>query len=190
MNWREITLNTLLGFLLVLIFAIPFALGIVALGFVFNAVDLTIKHLLPGFGRHSDVAFYAFLCLWSLISGIDHLRKRLWPSAFLSLTLIPTSVSFLVYVTKSVFGDDKLFVMIWIVILLTSRLRPTRLEFMGSAFVIGASFAINTQLLGSGIVARIAMYCVIVAIMGLAGAYFRRERLLRDQPELPALTRA
>ena len=190
MSWREMVVNTLLGLLLVFIFAAPFIVGIVVFDYTSNAVNLAVKHYMPSFAHHSDVAFYSLACLSSLISGIGQLRKRLWSSAFLCLALIPMIVSFLAYGAGSVFGDDKLLVIIWIVILLTSRLRPTRLEFMGSAFVIGASFAINTQLLGSGIVARVAMYCVILTIMGLAGAYFRREHWLRDQPELPSLTRA
>jgi hypothetical protein len=191
MNWREIAVNALLGVLLVLIFAIPFALGIFALGFVFSAVDLTIKHFLPGFGRHSDLAFYGFVCIWSLISGIGHLRKRLWSSAFLCFAVIPATVSFVLAASGSAFGDDKLFVMIWIlIILLTSRSRPTRLEFMESALVIAASFAINTGLLGSETVARLAMYCVILAIMGLFGGKVRREQWLHDRAEVPSLTRA
>ena len=176
MNRREITVNTLLGLLLLLAFAIPVVVLVIAVGFALQAVDLFVAHSLPQLVHSWDVEFYGFLCLWSLISGVGHLRKRRWTSAFLSFAIIPTIISTWFSVVRSPLGNQGIFLWPWCLIIFNSSDSVlTRLEFMLSSLFVSAGIAVNSSLLGSGALARATSWMVLVGVFTLFVIQWRRQ---------------
>jgi hypothetical protein len=189
MNRRDLAINTLLGLLLVLIFAVPLALGIVALGFVSNAVDLTVKHFLPGFLRHSDLAFNGLWSVCFLVLGFVDLHRRRWLNGFLCFAAVPMILSFAFGTTGVAFGDGSFLTLCWYLVIMTPGRPERRSAFMACAFGVTATFAINTGMLGSGTVARIMSYCVILTVVALLGIQMRHNFWLRDSGGTPSFTR-
>jgi hypothetical protein len=167
MNRREIAVNVLLGFLLLLIFAFLFAAGIGAIGFSLTAMHLAAKHFFPELTRSSDVGFYAFLGLAALISGIAHLRNGLCRNAFLSVSAFAMTLFLCSAGANAAFAPDGTFGMFAFVAILSGI--PTdrslsRSRFLSTSSMIAVLIAVSSGLLGSGPLARIVGDVALVAV--------------------------
>lgn len=183
------TIDCLLGLILILMFAIPVVVGVVAIGFACQAVTLALHHFVPALARPWNAELYGLLCLWSLISGIGHLRKQRWPNAFLSFAAIPMIVSVGFAGVRSPLGDEVFFPWPWFVVILNSIDSPaTRLEFLVGGLVVATSVAVNTGMLEFGTLAQIAAYGVFSGVLALFVMYFRRERCRQTGSHAPAIT--
>lgn len=86
MKVRETAVNILIGALLLVIFAAICAAICSLFGLSLYALSLAVKHFLPGVS--GDVWFFALILFLSISSAIGDLRKRLWPNAFVSLSIV------------------------------------------------------------------------------------------------------
>ena len=150
---REIFVNTLLGFLLVSVFCLPFFLGLVVIRFVFKTAASLITNLWPQLAHPSDEVFLGFLALVMLTSAIGHLRKQRWQNAFLSFAVIATSLSIWLSSARLLPGHQELALLPWTVLLIVGLMpgeaRLTRFEFILGCVIVAAVLAVNDGLLGS-----------------------------------------
>ena len=188
---RETPVNVLLGLFLLFVFAVPFLLGIFAIGFAVQYLDLAFRKFVPALARPWDVVFYGILCLWSLISGVGHLRKWRWRNAFLSLAIVPMIISIWLAGRRLPFRDNAFFAWPWFLVVFASTdSLLTRLEFTLGGILIGASVGVSTGLLGSGTVAQVVADCIFLGAITLLSIHLRRLQRKATDPEAPALTRA
>jgi hypothetical protein len=188
MNRRELAVNVLIGSALLLILFAVFAGGFGAIGLAFYLLNASVKHFFPALVRREDLVFYALICIWSLIKGIGHLRKRRLTNAFLSLAMIPSCASVGLADPHSPLQDNSFF--IWpllLVMLILSDSPLTRLEFMLGGFVVSATIAVNAGLLGTGTLAQVTTDSVFVSVIAVIAIYFRRKprRGFGQQPPSP-----
>jgi hypothetical protein len=184
MSARETAVDVLIGSALLAILVTLFAIVFGAIGLAIYGLELGVRHFFPGLARAWEVEFSVFVILSSLISGIGQLRKRRLASAFLSFAIIPMIAS--VWFADPHFRrNDALFTSIWIVVVLTASNDAllTRLEFALTGFVVSATVAVNTGLLGAGTLAGFATNSVFVAVIALIVIYFRREPWKRTGPQ-------
>jgi hypothetical protein len=105
--------------------------------------------------------------LAALISGIGHLRKRLWRNAFLSVAAVALALSVCLARTNAAFapgGTFGMFVFLAILTGIPNNTSLSRSRFLAVSSMVGALVAANTGLLGSGPVARIVGDFGLVAI--------------------------
>lgn len=166
MSRREIAINTLIGSVLILIFACPFAAAFAAIVFASRAINTAVKHFWPGMAHPGDIAFYGFFALLLLISGIGDLRKRRWRNAFLSFAAVAMIVSVFFARPDSRFGlGGSLAIFVILPMLaIPADSGPTRPHFLGAASIVFFVVAINSGLLGSGTLARTVANCVLVGV--------------------------
>jgi hypothetical protein len=166
MSRRDIVVNTLLGLFLLLVFALPVVLAVVAGAYVFAAVDRSVRHFLPGTAHPESVAFLCLFSLASLVYGIGHLRRHRWMSAFLFFAMFPMILSVWFAKVHSSFALDRSFWMfsLFPILAISKDFPPTRSQFLVGASTITTVVAINTGLLGSGPIARIAADCVLTGL--------------------------
>jgi hypothetical protein len=162
MSRREIVVNTLLGLLLISVPALLFLLGIAAL----KGAGLVITHFWPQLAHSQDKAFLGFFALCLLPAAIRYSRKRLWRNAFLCFAALPMILSIWFGGAQSSLGLNGNF---WVAgILLVSFIppdsSPPRFQFFAVASAISAVVAVNTGLLGSGIMARIVSACLLAGL--------------------------
>ena len=177
MSRREIALNTLLGAALILTFAAFVVVGLGATLLAFNLVGVAEKHFLPGLARPGDATYYGIFCVWSLIAGTGHLRKRRWLNAFVSIAGGAMILSIFFARPDSALGPSgPLQILVILPILATpTDSCLTRFRFFSAVSLISAVVAVNTDLLGSGAFARIAADWVLVGTIG----WFARDVLQR-----------
>jgi hypothetical protein len=162
---RDVVVNTLVGVLLVAVFLFPFLLFVVVAEYVLQALNLTIEHFFPG-TVDPRVLIVGVSLLFSLVSGVTQARKKRWRNVFLSFAMIPVIASMWLADPHSPFGLQANF---WAFGLLPMYAIGegsdlTRSHFFLAASAICAAIAINTGLLGSGLVARIIAGCVLVGL--------------------------
>jgi len=163
---RDIVVNILLGVLLVSVFLLPFFLFVVVAGYVLQALSLRVEHLFPRMPGSQVMLVGIFLAVF-LFSAVRDVWKRRWLRAFLSLAILPMIASVWLAGVHSPLGLRTPF---WVLTLfpvfaIPEGSTPTRSQFFLAASIICAVIAINTGLLGSGAMARIAADCL------MAGAF-------------------
>jgi len=158
MSRREIVVNTLLGLLLILIWTLPFLLAIAVL----KGACLVITRFWPHLA-HFQNAEYLGITLAVLISAVRHSRKRHWRIAFLSFAAFPMILSVWFAGAHSSLGfyGNYQFVIVLAALFMPLDSVPTRLQFFAAASAICAVVAVNTGLLGSGLMARIVSACLL-----------------------------
>jgi hypothetical protein len=166
MGRRDILVNTLLGLLLVFVFALPFFLALVVLSFVLEAAGLLIARFWPQWAHSQEAVFLGLIALAELTSAIGHWRKRQWRNAFLSFAAVPMILSIWLAAAHSSLGLNGPY---WIAILFLIFSIPlesvaTRVNFFVAASGICAVIAVNTGMLGSGLIARIVSDCVLAGV--------------------------
>jgi hypothetical protein len=166
MSRRDIVVNTLLGLLLVSVFALPFFLGIAILPVVLKGAGLAIASFWPKLAHPQNAAILVLIALCALTPAVVHSRKRRWRNAFLSFAALPMILSIWFADAHSSFGLNGDY---WIVILLVAfssppDSAPTRFHFFAAACAISAVVAVNTGLLGYGLIARIVSDCVFAGL--------------------------
>jgi hypothetical protein len=185
-NRPEIAVNVFLGTILLLTFTLPIFLGLLFLTYAIPLLNLAIETYLPDLDRRTvfDLVLYGLLSLWPLRQGIASLRRRLWTNAFLSFAIVPMMLS--LSVRHSMISDSLLFASPWwLMFYITTDSELTRHEFMLGGFVISLTVAVNTGLLGSGTPAKLATYCVYMAMFALFGTYLNRERSKQSESAAP-----
>jgi hypothetical protein len=165
MSRRDIVINTVLGFLIVAIFLFPFLLFAVVAEYILRALNLSVGYLFPGTANLKVVILAVFLIV-SLVSAVGQVWKRRWRNAFLSFAMLPLFASVCLADAHSLLGLRGPF---WIfgllpIFAIPEASGPTRSQFLLVASTICAVIAINTGLLGSGLVARIIAGCVLVGL--------------------------
>jgi hypothetical protein len=186
MSRREIAINTLLGSVLILIFACSFAAAFAAIVFASRAINIAVKHFLPGMAHSGNVAFYGFFGILLLISGIGDLRKRRWRNAFLSFAAVALILSIVFASPDSMFGlSGSLAIFAILPVLgIPADSSPTRPQFLGGASIVFFVVALNAGLLGSGTLARIVADCVLVgAFLWFAIDVRRRWSVINAEPQ-------
>ena len=164
MNRRETASDVLLGAILLITFAVLCLVLAGAVLLPIYAVDRAVKHFLPGLGRHWDLEFYGLLCIAAFACGLTGLWKRRWTNAFLSLATIPMMLSIPFATIRSAVRSDGPFA-VWplFLIFVVQYVPLTRFEFFAAALTISGCVAVNTGLLGSGVVAHFIAYCILFA---------------------------
>jgi hypothetical protein len=177
MSARERAVDALIGSGLFLFFATLCSIGIGAIVLTVYFVGLSAKHFLLGLNPSWAIAvFYVFLCLWSFVGGIRHLRKKRLLNAFLSIAMIPMIAFVWLGGPHSLLRDNAPFAWPWfLVILIPNDSVVTRLEFMLGAFAVSLSVGVNSGLLGTGTLAHVAKDSVFVALICLFAIYFHRK---------------
>jgi hypothetical protein len=178
---RETAQNVLIGSMLLLILGGGFAVCTEAFGLALYSADLAVKHYFPAVAHPSNIEFFGFISLVMLIGCARQMRKRLWTNAFLSLVAVVTIV--LPWLLNAnphpALGSAALrFPLVWLLaLILPQTTRTSRGEFIGCASILAVAFAINSGLLGSGlleIVIEISL-CVGIArwvmVRWLAGSF-------------------
>jgi hypothetical protein len=161
MSGREIIVNTLVGMFLVSVFCLPFFFAAVVGEYVFHALDLVVQTFIPGLADSPDL-FLAIFLVWSLFSGTWYLWKRRWMNAFLSFAIIPIILSIWLTSVHSGLGPGGFGVFtLFPILAIPNNSAPARFQIFSTAFIVSAVVAINTGLLGSGSLARIAANCIL-----------------------------
>jgi hypothetical protein len=165
---REVVINTLLGTLLVLIFAFLVAATFGLIASAAYAIRLAVGHFLPGMVRPWDAVFYGFVSLAILIGCAKQIGNRLWTNAFLSfIAALTIALPWLLNSNpRTGLGDSLRFQVTWFVFLLLPQMtRISRGEFVACASVLAAAFALNVGLLGSGTLSTVAEISLSVAVI-------------------------
>jgi disulfide bond formation protein DsbB len=162
MSRRDMVVNTLLGLLLISALGLPLLLGFAVL----KGASLVITSFWPQLAHHQDALLLGFMALGALTAAIQQSRKRRWRSALLSFAALPMILSICFAGAHSSFGLNGAF---WIagffpVFFLPPDSAPTRFQFFAAAAAISAVVAVNTGLLGSGLIARIVSDCVLAGL--------------------------
>jgi len=172
MSARETAVNTLLGLLLLLAIAIPCAAFVAAYGLTLYGIDLAVKHFFPALNHTRDVELYGLFCLVGLLWSVRHLRRRLWPNAFLSLATVAAFASIGLAELHSGYGQDELFSNVWPLFLLFMVLREERLqrwEFLLGAIFVSLGVAAATGMLGR---TTLAVYVRSGVVLGVFAWFF------------------
>lgn len=88
MSSREIVINTLCGILLLLVFAAPLGVVIVAAGYALGFLSKT----LISFGFPTDAIVYVLIGGVVLVSGLQQVVKKMWLNALFSFAMLPLAV--------------------------------------------------------------------------------------------------
>jgi hypothetical protein len=167
---RETAGNVLIGAVLLLILGGGFVVCAEAFGFALYAADLALRHYLPAVAHGWNIEFFGFISLVILIGCARQVRKCLWTNAFLSFAAVATIVLpwFLNANPRPGFGVSGLrFQEVWFIFLiLPQATRASRAEFIGCASIIAAAFAINSGLLGAGLLDTLIEISLCVWIAG------------------------
>jgi hypothetical protein len=162
MSRREIVVNTLLGLLLVSVAALPFLLGIAVL----KGADRLITSFWPQLADSRNAALLGFMTLAALTSAVAHSRKRRWRNAFLCFAALPMIPSIWFAYPHSSFGlnGDFWIASFFLILSIPPDSAPTRFRFFATASAISAVIAVNTGLLGSGLIPRIVSDSVLAGL--------------------------
>ena len=166
---RETMVNLGLGFILLIAFAVPILACIGAVGIVFYAVDVGVKHFFPAVARPWDVEFYGFLCLVIFAVSVRQIWRRLWANAFLCFAaalsiIVPWLFNSQPHPESA--GLALRFPIAWfIVAFLPGYSRISQGQFVSCASIIAASFALNAGLLGSGALSTIVGATLSIAVI-------------------------
>ena len=169
MSRRDVAVNTLLGIFLVSVFLLPFLLALFVAGYVLQAVDRWMKPFLPRTVYPELLLFYFLLCAVSLFLGVADLRRKNWRNAFLFFAFLPMIVSMWLTDPHSMLGVRGAFWQ-WPFFLLISAQTDSRLtwlEFVVGATTVAAAVAVNTGLLGAGLLFHVVSECVIASVAGV-----------------------
>ena len=161
-------INTLLGALLVLIFAFLVAATFGLIASAAYAIRLAVGHFLPGMVRPWNSVFYGLVSLAILIGCAKQIGNRLWTNAFLSfIAALTIALPWLLnFNPRTALGDSLRFQVTWFVFLLLPQMtRISRGEFVACASVLAAAFALNVGLLGSGALSTVAEISLSVAVI-------------------------
>jgi len=186
MTGKETTVNVLLGLLLLGALAAPLA----AVLLVLYGAGRAVEYFFPALAHPSDIVLYSLTCLAAMADGIRCLRRRLWPSAFISIAIVPAVV--LLWLTNQHLGraHDEFLSNLWplfLLLVITTEHRLQRWEFMLGATLLGAGIASITGLLGSGALARYALSGVWLGVIAMFVVKYRREsRSEQTAPATPA----
>jgi len=167
MSGKETAVNVLIGTMLLSAFALFVAAYMGAIGLAFYGVNLAAKHLFPGLDRASDIEFYGFACLAALLWSVQHLRKRLWPNAFLSFAIVVAITLIGLADLHSGRGHNGFFFLAWpLFLLLVMPLEHPlrRWEFVLGAIFVSAGVAATTGMLGSTAIARYVPNGVVLGV--------------------------
>jgi hypothetical protein len=164
MSRREIVVNVLLGCLLLAVFALPFFLAVLALGYILPGANLALSYVLPGIAHPADITFYGLLVLSLIVVCVQRLGKRHWQEAFLCLAIVPVILSRPFAPAHSMFGREGGMVFLYVAVLLPAKYRLTRSGFLLRAAAGGTVMAVNTGLLGPGFLASIASDSVLLVL--------------------------
>jgi hypothetical protein len=171
MSRREIVVNTLLGLLLVSALPVFFLVGLAVL----KGASLVIASFWPQVAHPQNAAFVGFVALAALTSSVRHFRKRRWRNAFLTFAALPMILSFWFAGAHSSLGLGGDF---WIAgvlfVFIPPDSAPTRFQFFAAATVISAVVAVNTGLLGFGLMSRIVSDCLLAGFYIWCVNEFRR----------------
>jgi hypothetical protein len=177
-NRREIAVNTLLGFVLIFIWALPFLLAMLVIHYVSPIFHAAIENYLPWLARSDDAMFYGVLSLSLLIAGRDHFRKQNWRNGFLSIALAAMMLISLVRF-HSYFQPDYTFVPVFLMLCIPWNAPLSRNEFILTGLLAGVGFTATMGFLGSGALPRF-----VAAFTGL-GLFVWVIRRLRDDGSSP-----
>lgn len=163
---RDTTVNVLLGVLLVSVFLLPFFLYVLVAEYVLHALSLGVQHFFRGTVNPKIVVLAVFLLI-SLASSIQHVWKRRWRNAFLSFVILPMIASAWLADVHSPLGFQAplWLVMLFPIFAISEESAPTRPHFVLAASAACAMIAINTGLLGSGILARVIADCTLTGLV-------------------------
>jgi hypothetical protein len=167
MSRREIVVNTLLGILLITVWALPFLLALAAAAYLVGPMNRLVKLVFPTIHDPANMLFFCLFGAMLLVGGICLMRKRRWMNAFLSFASAPMLLSIWLADSHSPLGLNGSF---WFVAILPLLAIPAdsdsaRPQFFLVASTIGAVIAVNTGLFGSGPVARISADIVTAALL-------------------------
>lgn len=167
MKVREIAVNAAIGFLLLAILAIVFALGIGAFELSLHAMHLGARRFLPGLARWPQAELYGLFGVGSLISAIRYFQKRLWRNAFISLVAVAITPSICFAGSNAPFGLGSTagILPFLIVFAIASDSDLSRSRFLVAASLAGIIAAVDTGLLGNGSFARIVGDCLLAAAL-------------------------
>jgi hypothetical protein len=162
MSRREIVVNTLLGLLLISVWALPFLLAFA----VIKGAGLLITHFWPQLAHSQDAVFLGFMASGVLACAIRRSHERRWRSAFLSFAAFSMILSFWFADPRSLFSfnGENWIAIIFVTFFILPDSAPTRFHFFAAASAITAVIAVNTGLLGSGLIARIVSDCVFAGL--------------------------
>jgi len=167
---RETALNVLIGAMLLLILGGGFAVCAEAFGFAVHYADLAVKHYFPALTHAWRIELLGSISVVILIGCARQLSKRLWMNAFLSFTAVVAIVLPWLLSADSRSGLDgtaSRFPLVWFIwFFLPQATRIPRSEFFGCALMIVAAFAINTGLLGAGLLETFIEISLYIGIMG------------------------
>lgn len=194
MSRREIALNTLLGlFLLAVLFCYLTAIGLSFL-FGFVGLDWIVRRLLPGIGLPAG---FSFIGIWALIvawSAVGHIRNGRWRNAFLLFASVPL-MGFAWFgpipLSSERYGFPGLHIFpVFMVIGIAGHATLGKLKFLVTACVTAASLAVNSGLLGDGIVSRTVANCLLAVVVVWFIAVARANNKAADPDQALALPRA
>jgi hypothetical protein len=177
-NSREIAVNTLLGFVLIFTFALPFLLALLVIQYV-SPIFAAIENYLPWLGRSADAIFYGVLSLSLLIGGRDYFRKQHWRNGFLSIALIAMMLILHVHF-QSYFQSEHTFLLVLLILYIPLNAPVSRNEFILAGLLVSAGFAASVGLLGSGALPR---FIADFTVLGLFVWGLRRLRNERSSPQ-------
>jgi hypothetical protein len=165
---RDTAFNILLGTLLILALAVPFA----AVFGLMYAICIAVAHLFPAVSHPRDLTTFVLLSSGLLIECVRQLRKHLWNKAFLlAVACFTTILPLFSRAPASLTVQD----MWWFVIFLVPD-QPSRAEFMGGSAIFAASFALKTGLLGSGVLSIIISVALFMATLAWVVFWLRNDR--------------
>jgi hypothetical protein len=162
MSRREIVVNALLGLLLISVAALPFLLAMA----VFKGAGLVIASFWPQLAHSQNAVLLGFIAAGALASAIGHSRKLRWRNAFLAFAALPMILSIWFADAHSSFGFNGEYWIASFFLIFSIPLDsvPTRFHFFAAASAISAVVAVNTGVLGSGLIARIVSDCVLAGL--------------------------
>jgi hypothetical protein len=175
MSRREIVVNTLLGILLISVWALPFLVALVAAAYLAGPIGGVVKFVFPAIHDPANVLFFCSFGAMLLVGGIRLMRKRRWVNAFLFFAGVPMLLSIWLADSHSPLGFNGPF---WVsslfpILATPADSAPTRSQFFIGASTICAVIAANTGLFGSGSVARISADLVTALLVVWFVIYMR-----------------
>jgi hypothetical protein len=171
MSRRDIVVNTLLGVLLVSVAALPFLLAMV----VIKGAGLVITSFWPQLAHPQNAALLGIMAFAVLTPAVVHSRKRRWRNAFLSFAalLMILSIWFADPRSSFAFKGEYWIASFFLIFSIPRDSTPTRFHFFAAASAISAVIAVNTGLLGSGLIVRIISDCVFAGFFIWFAMYAR-----------------
>jgi hypothetical protein len=152
---RETLTNTAIGALLVLAVAVP-CVAIVA---TLHGIELAVLHFWPSVAHKPDAILYFFSAVVCLYACAQRIRKQLWMNGILCFAIAVTIV-------LPVLAHRETIPPVILYLAFLPPLAPiSRWEFTASACIISLALALNSSLLGNGVLAPLVTLALFIAIV-------------------------